>query len=255
MSRCMNAESIFLSCTPHILMHQNHSSVLFYSHVRRKSCNLVSEKLRCYLDHATYKQLPPPPDLHAGMLVYTNRPTQPDLLILLALLCFSCDNDGIFQAPKDPKMPYVMLQGLRKKAKQREEQREAMEAEAGVITGNAGSARRKSAQTSRGRGGGGGGSGGGSRGGGNDRGGGSSRCVIWTTGDSRTLLMNLRFQMAVVLLLIERYNLLGIFSCGTEFLYHSCAYSLPNIPSSLAYLAVHDDFSHIRMLYPTTTFT
>ncbi|CAM9363729.1 unnamed protein product [Ectocarpus sp. 13 AM-2016] len=75
------------------------------------------------------------------------------------------------RAPKDPRMPYVMLQGLRKKAKQREERREAMEAEAGVITGNAGSARRKSAQTSRGRGGGGGGS---SRGGGSERGGGSS---------------------------------------------------------------------------------
>lgn len=59
-------------------------------------------------------------------------------------------------------MPYVMLQGLRKKAKQREEHREAMEAEAGVITGNAGSARSKSAQMSRGRGG-------------SDRGG--SRCV------------------------------------------------------------------------------
>ncbi|CAN0113515.1 unnamed protein product, partial [Scytosiphon promiscuus] len=57
------------------------------------------------------------------------------------------------RAPKDPRMPYVMLQGLRKKAKQREEQREAMEAEAGVVTGNAGSARRKSAQTDRGGGG------------------------------------------------------------------------------------------------------
>ncbi|CBJ27172.1 hypothetical protein Esi_0058_0057 [Ectocarpus siliculosus] len=79
------------------------------------------------------------------------------------------------RAPKDPRMPYVMLQGLRKKAKQREERREAMEAEAGVVTGNAGSARRKSAQTSRGRGG---GSGGSSRGGVSERGGGSSRWVL-----------------------------------------------------------------------------
>lgn len=86
-----------------------------------------------------------------------------------------------FQAPVDPKMPYTMLMGLRKKAKQREEQREAMEAEAGVVTGNAGSARRKSAQTPRGRGGGGGrgGIGGGKGGGGSDRGGGSSRCVLF----------------------------------------------------------------------------
>lgn len=71
-------------------------------------------------------------------------------------------------------MPYVMLQGLRKKAKQRQQHREAMEAEAGVVTGNAGSSRRKSAQTPRGRGGGGGSGGGRSRGG-NDRG--SSRCA------------------------------------------------------------------------------
>ena len=75
-------------------------------------------------------------------------------------------------------MPYVMLMGLRKKAKQREEQREAMEAEAGIVAGNAGSARRKSAQTPRGRGGGGRG-GGGSRGGGSDRGGSGSRCVLF----------------------------------------------------------------------------
>lgn len=53
-------------------------------------------------------------------------------------------------------MPYVMLQGIRKKAKQREERREGMEAEAGVITGKAvGSARRASAATNRARGGGG----------------------------------------------------------------------------------------------------
>lgn len=57
---------------------------------------------------------------------------------------------------KEAKMPYVMLQGIRKKAKQREERREGMEAEAGVITGKAvGSARRASAATNRARGGGG----------------------------------------------------------------------------------------------------
>ena len=65
-----------------------------------------------------------------------------------------------------------MLQGLRKKAKQREERREAMEAEAGVVTGRVSSARRKSTQTPRGRGGRSGGGGGGS-----DRGGSSSRCA------------------------------------------------------------------------------
>lgn len=76
------------------------------------------------------------------------------------------------QAPKEAKMPYLMLQGLRKKAKQREELREAMEAEAGVITGNAGSARRKSAQTPRGRSGGNsGGNSGGMESGGRGRGG------------------------------------------------------------------------------------
>ncbi|CAM9928933.1 unnamed protein product [Ascophyllum nodosum] len=53
-------------------------------------------------------------------------------------------------------MPYVMLQGVRKKAKQRQERREAMEAEAGLVTGTSRSVRRKSAQTPRGRSGGGG---------------------------------------------------------------------------------------------------
>lgn len=49
-------------------------------------------------------------------------------------------------------MPYVMLQGIRKKAKQREERREAMEAESGIVTGKAdGFDRRKSKQTTSGR--------------------------------------------------------------------------------------------------------
>lgn len=51
-------------------------------------------------------------------------------------------------------MPYVMLQGIRKKAKQRQEQREAMEAEAGLVTGTRKSERRKSGQASRKRSGG-----------------------------------------------------------------------------------------------------
>lgn len=80
----------------------------------------------------------------------------------------------------------MMLQGLRKKAKQREEQREAMEAEAGVVTGNAGSARRKSAQMSRSGRRAGGGGGGGRGGGGGDRGGGGSRFVCYVGGFAAT---------------------------------------------------------------------
>lgn len=49
-------------------------------------------------------------------------------------------------------MPYVMLQGIRKKAKQREERLAAMEAEAGMVTGKVvGSARRASSNTNRAR--------------------------------------------------------------------------------------------------------
>ncbi|CAM9671872.1 unnamed protein product [Discosporangium mesarthrocarpum] len=40
------------------------------------------------------------------------------------------------KAPKQKKMPFVMLQGLRKKAKQREKRREALEAEADIVTGS-----------------------------------------------------------------------------------------------------------------------
>lgn len=95
------------------------------------------------------------------------------------------------QAPKEARMPYIMLQGLRKKAKERAEHREAMEAAAGVVTGNAGSARRKSAQTPR-RGGGGGGGGRGGGGGarsGSDRG--SSRCA-----SRRLVWVNLHCRMS-----------------------------------------------------------
>lgn len=63
-------------------------------------------------------------------------------------------------------MPYVMLQGIRKKAKQRAERQAAMEAEAGVVTGKVvGSARRASSNANRA-----------SRSGG-ERGAGSGRCV------------------------------------------------------------------------------
>lgn len=56
------------------------------------------------------------------------------------------------QAPKQQKMPYVMLQGIRKKAKQREERREAMEAESGIVTGKVdGSDQRRSKQAASGR--------------------------------------------------------------------------------------------------------
>lgn len=75
-------------------------------------------------------------------------------------------------------MPYTMLQGIRKKAKQREERRAAMEAEAGVVTGRVvGSARRASAQTNRRRSGDGGRSGD-RGGGGSSRGRESSRCAL-----------------------------------------------------------------------------
>ena len=44
-------------------------------------------------------------------------------------------------------MPYIMLQGMRKKAKQRQERREAIEVEAELVTGTSQSVRRKSART------------------------------------------------------------------------------------------------------------